>query len=85
MKILAHNELIVRPLASYEAMFSVTEKGLVDYFPRSFIEVGPELALPNNGDLTIIPNLFISYPAAFYFFVSKEKPKLASAIEEGVD
>ncbi len=83
-KILAHNGLTVRPLANYDAMFSLTAKGQADYFPRSFIEVTSELKEIDNPELAIVPNLFISYPAAFYYFVSKEKPELADAIEKGL-
>lgn len=83
-KILAHNGLTVRPLANYEAMFALTAKGKTEYFPRSFVEVISELKQINNPDLAIVPNLFISYPAAFYYFVSKEQPELASAIEKGL-
>lgn len=83
-KILAHNGLTVRPFANYEAMFALTAKGKTEYFPRSFIEVTSELNEVDNPDLAIVPNLFISYPAAFYYFVSKEKPELANAIEKGL-
>lgn len=83
-KILVHNGLPVRPLANYQAMFAVTADGRVDYFPRSFIEVGSELTAINNEQLVIVPNVFISYPSAFYFFVIKQKPELAKALYKGL-
>lgn len=83
-KILAHNNLPVRPLANYQTMFALTAEGRVDYFPRSFIEVASELSQVNNEQLSIAPNVFISYPTAFYFFVAKQKPELAEALTKGL-
>jgi ABC-type amino acid transport substrate-binding protein len=83
-KILAHNGLNVRPLADYQAMFMLTGRGRIDYFPRAFIEVNSELAANPQSDLAIVPNLFISYPTGFYYFVSKSRPGLAKALEEGL-
>lgn len=83
-KILAQNGLQVRPFANYQVMFSLTASGRVDYFPRSFIEVNSELSDLKDDKLVIVPNLFISYPTAFYYFVSSSKPKLAEAIYKGL-
>lgn len=83
-KVLSHNGLNVRPLANYEAMFGLTATGRIDYFPRSFIEVGSELTEVSNSELAIVPNIYLHYPAAFYYFVSKDKPELAQAIEQGL-
>lgn len=83
-KVLSHNGLNVRPLANYEAMFGLTAAGRIDYFPRSFIEVSAELKEVNNPELAIVPNIYLYYPAAFYYFVSKEKPELANAIQQGL-
>lgn len=83
-KILAHNGLPVRPFANYQAMFNIVLTGRVDYFPRSFIEVASELKEKTNEGLVIVPNLYISYPSAFYYFVSKRKPELAKHLAEGL-
>ena len=83
-KIMAFNGLHVRPLANYQAMFTLTSRGRIDYFPRSFIEVNSELEANKQSNLMIVPNLYISYPTGFYYFVSKRKPKLAEAIEKGL-
>lgn len=83
-KILAHNNLTVRPQAKYEAMFSMLNRHQVDYFPRSFIEVGSELDKFKQFPLAIAPTLYLHYPAAFYFFVNKDKPELATAITKGL-
>jgi len=83
-KILAQNGLSVRPLANYQAMFSLVIAGRVDYFPRSFIEVMSELEQINDERLVIVPDVYISYPTAFYFFVSHRKPALAKALLKGL-
>lgn len=83
-KILAQNGLTVRPLANYQAMFSLVIRGRVDYFPRSFIEVISEMEQIKSDELVIVPNLYISYPTAFYFFVSNHKPELAQALLKGL-
>lgn len=83
-KILAHNGLSVRPFANYQAMFNIVLTGRADYFPRSFIEVSSELKEKSNEGLVIVPNLYISYPSAFYYFVSKRKPELAKSLAEGL-
>ncbi|WP_273048089.1 transporter substrate-binding domain-containing protein [Pseudoalteromonas sp.] len=83
-KIMEFNGLHVRPLANYQAMFTLTSSGRIDYFPRSFIEVHSDLAANKQSNLSIVPNLFISYPTGCYFFVSKRKPELAEAIEKGL-
>jgi len=83
-KILAQYGLTVRPLANYQAMFSLVIRGRVDYFPRSFIEVISEMEQIKSDDLAIVPDLYISYPTAFYFFVSNHKPELAEALLKGL-
>ncbi len=83
-KILAQNGLTVRPLASYQTMFSLVNSGRVDYFPRSFIEVISELEQVKADELVIVPNLYISYPTAFYFFVGNHNPELAEALLKGL-
>ncbi|CAM4044491.1 substrate-binding periplasmic protein [Pseudoalteromonas byunsanensis] len=83
-KILGHNNLNVRPMANYQAMFAMVSRGRLDYFPRSFIEVGAELATQMSDNLMILPSLYLQYPSAFYFFVNKDKPKLAKALAQGL-
>ena len=83
-KILAQNGLSVRPLANYQAMFSLVIRGRVDYFPRSFIEVISEMEQVKSDELVIVPDLYISYPTAFYFFVSNHRPELAEVLLKGL-
>ncbi|BBN80561.1 hypothetical protein PA25_05460 [Pseudoalteromonas sp. A25] len=83
-KILGHNNLSVRPMANYKAMFAMISRGRLDYFPRSFIEVGAELANQKTDNLVVLPSIYLHYPSAFYFFVNKEKPQLANALTKGL-
>ena len=84
-KILGYNNLTVRPMANYPAMFAMVARGRLDYFPRSFIEVDSELASQNSDNLVILPSLYLYYPSAFYFFVNKEKPELTQALAKGLN
>ncbi|KAA1161660.1 transporter substrate-binding domain-containing protein [Pseudoalteromonas fuliginea] len=84
MRILVNNGLSVRPLSNLNSMFALTSQGRIDYFPRSFIEVNSELMDLKDKNLVIVPDLYISYPTGLYYFVSKNKPELAQAIEKGL-
>lgn len=83
-KILAQNGYRVKPFAHYPAMFTMVSRGQVDYFPRSVIEIQDELAEFNKLGLAIEQQHLLSYPAAFYFFVNKNKSELATALESGL-
>lgn len=83
-KILAQNGYRVKPFAHYPAMFTMLSRGQVDYFPRSVIEIQDELAEFNKLGLAIEQYHLLSYPAAFYFFVNKNKSELAIALESGL-
>nr|WP_232785134.1 transporter substrate-binding domain-containing protein [Pseudoalteromonas sp. 78C3] len=83
-RIMSYNGLRVRPLTNYQAMFTLTSRGRIDYFPRSFIEVNSELIENKQSNLVVVPNLYISYPTGIYYFVTKSKPELAKAVEEGL-
>ncbi|TMN93938.1 hypothetical protein CWB72_00205 [Pseudoalteromonas phenolica] len=83
-KILAFNNLPIKPLSNYQAMFKLLSVGRVDYFPRSFIEVNSELE-ENPEQFTLLPNIYLEYPTAFYFFVNNAKPKLAADLKRGLN
>lgn len=83
-KILSYNGLKVRPISDYQTMFNLIADKKADYFPRSVIEANSELIAQNNENLMIVPDFHLEYSTAFYFFVNKDKPKLAYALEEGL-
>ncbi len=83
-KILAQNGYRVKAFAHYKAMFTLVSRGQVDYFPRSVIEIQDELLEFKPLGLAIETAHLINYPAAFYFFVNKEKTALANALQAGL-
>lgn len=83
-KVLAFHSLPVKPLSNYQAMFKLLASGRVDYFPRSFIEVNSELE-ENPDKFVLLPNVYLEYPTAFYFFVNKAKPQLADDLKRGLN
>lgn len=84
-KVLAQNGFRVKPFANYPAMFSMISRGQVDYFPRSVIEVSDELAAHQKAGIVIEQQHALVYPAAFYFFVNKEREQLAEDLEQGLN
>ena len=82
--VLRHAGLMVDAGTRYDGMFSMLSRGRVDYFPRSVLEVGAELARPRNTDLAVEPTLLLRYPAALYFFVHRDNAALAGALADGL-
>ncbi|MFG6463013.1 substrate-binding periplasmic protein [Roseateles sp. DXS20W] len=74
-------DVVVSP--SYDAMFKQLRLGRADAFPRSVEEVWWELERYGQG-LVVVPNLCLHYPAAVYYFVARDEPQLAQAIETGL-
>ena len=83
--ILRGNGLPVKTTSIYEGLFQQLALNRIDYFPRSIIEVQNELAAHRSLGLSIEPKLIIKYPAAFYFFVGKNRPALAADIATGLE
>lgn len=83
--VLRANDLPVVTSANFDALFRMLERGRFDYFPRSVLEVDGDLAQADRGDLAIVPDLLLHYPAATYFFVTPRRPDLARALEHGLE
>lgn len=81
--ILQANGLNVVISPSYDAMFKQLRLGRADAFPRSVEEVWWELERYGHG-LVVVPNLCLHYPAVIYYFVAKDEPELAQAIDLGL-
>ena len=71
--------------ARYGDLFQKLEAGRIDYFPRSVQEVWGELDAHRDQGFVIEPTLALHYPAAMYFFVSRQRPELASEIRKGLE
>lgn len=84
-QILRGNGLKVEATDQYEGLFRMLAAGRFDYFPRSLIEIKEEWLAHSQLNLAVEPHLLIRYPAAFYFFVSKERPRLARDLERGLE
>ncbi len=57
----------------------------IDYFPRSILEIWQEHAITKYPDLAIDQHIVIHYPAAVYFFVSKNNTTLHQKITAGLE
>ncbi len=71
--------------ATYDGLFTMLQTRRFDYFPRSVIEVGPELRNYGWLGLEIEPHLVLHYPSALYFFVNKANRSLYAALMTGLD
>lgn len=81
-EILRENNFPVITTTDYPSLFKMLKKRRFDYFPRSIVEILGEVQ--SHDDLTIIDNIALYYPAAFYFFVNKNNTALAERIETGL-
>nr|WP_295078601.1 hypothetical protein [uncultured Roseateles sp.] len=85
-QILRANGLQVGTGSSYENLFAMVQHGRTDYFPRSVLEINDDLArYGGSHGLAIAPGLLLSYPTAFYFFVSPREPALARDLSLGLE
>jgi len=57
----------------------------IDMFPRSITEIWDEYEAYAQDDIVVEPNLVITYPSAFYFFVTNENTILAKALSRGLN
>ncbi|MGS2720322.1 amino acid ABC transporter substrate-binding protein [Paraglaciecola aestuariivivens] len=85
-KILQSNGFDVVTESSHEAMLAMLENAQGDFYPRSIVEIWPEVDnLASNSPINIQSNLALHYPAAVYFFVNKSGLPLANLIEKGLE
>jgi hypothetical protein len=78
------NGLKVALAHDYDLMFRMLAKGKFNYFPRSVAEVFAEQYRFQN-ELDIADHIALYYHAPLYFFVNKNNPDLARAIETGLE
>lgn len=83
--ILIDNGFEVSTSTSYDALFSMLNKGRGDAFPRSILETEWELKqLGSKTNISVVPNIAIKYPAAIYYFVNPKRPDIHKAISLGL-
>ncbi len=84
-KILQANGFNVVTVPDFREGYTVLERESQVFFPRSVIEVLPELAEGRRENkFMIAPDVALYYPTAMYYFVSKSNPTLARLIETGL-
>lgn len=84
LTVLQDNGFNVTPSSSYSGLFAMLKRQRIAYFPRSTTEIWPELEQHANEGITVDSHWALYYPAPLYFFVSRKKPELAQAIEQGL-
>lgn len=82
--ILEANQLSVETTDITENLFLMLEKGRIDYFPLSVVEVQQELQKRPQLHLAIDPYILLYYPTATYFYVAKDNQALADALQDGL-
>ncbi|RUG95895.1 transporter substrate-binding domain-containing protein [Pseudomonas aeruginosa] len=85
--ILRANGLEVKTSQNYESLFRMLDAGRFEVFPREVVVIDGELEDASRAGLhlAIDQHLALHYPAAFYFFVSRQRPELAEAIRQGLE
>lgn len=84
LELLRSNGFRVVGSPGYEGLFEMLERGHIDYFPRSLIEVWDELDR-RGGGIALDSTWLLHYPSALYFFVGIGHEELAAAIERGLE
>jgi hypothetical protein len=82
--ILRANNLPVTVSSAYESLFRMLDEGRVDYVPRALNEPWAEVNAFDDLDLAVEQSLLLYYPTASYFFVSRDNPRLAKRLEDGL-
>lgn len=84
-KILQASGFNVFTVPEFDKAYNFLSQGKGDFFPRSVIEITPELdKLGKSASVSLEPSLAIYYPTAMYYFVSNNNKTLAHLIETGL-
>lgn len=83
-KILQANGFNVVTARDYVEATEILNNKLADFFPRSVIEVLPELKNQYSTDFRLRNDIVINYPTAFYFFTNNSNLTLSRLVETGL-
>jgi hypothetical protein len=83
--ILQSNNVRVFKSSNANGIFQMLDKGRFDYFPRSVLEIWPEMEKHKNLDIMIEQHTFIHYPSAYYFYVNHQNQELINDIKQGLE
>lgn len=84
-KILESNNIHVAKGSDFEGLFHMLDKGRIDYFPRSILEINGEYQARKHLNIIIDKSLIIHYPTAYYFYVGQNNQELANDILFGLE
>lgn len=79
-----HAGLTVETMDWQPNLHKLVSDGIVDYYPRSVLEVSDELKALNNPQLSIEADLLLKYDLLNYFFVNKDNTVLAQRMILGL-
>lgn len=82
--ILRANHFTVETSPKWDALFRMQAVGRMDFLPRSIIEIWREQRIFQHLNIEIEQTLALQYPAAYYFFTSKQNTKLAEVVAMGL-
>jgi len=83
--ILEANGLPVTSGASYAELYSMLQRGVIDYFPRALHEPWGELEQYAENEPEVEQNLLLIYPYAMYFYVAPDNKQLHDQLYHGLD
>lgn len=83
--ILRENDIPVVTHSRYEILFGMLRKNRFDCFARGVSEVINDLAIENDPELTIEPNLVLAYPMPSYLFVGLDDLPTAHRLQLGME
>jgi hypothetical protein len=83
LPVYAANNLPVKTHVDYNLLFKWLTIGRIDYFQRGINEIWSEQQRYAK-DLTVVNEVMLFYPHPVYFYVSKQRPKLAKDIAAGL-
>jgi len=84
-EIFQYNKLKVIGTSYYDSTFKMLANNRFQYFPRSILEISPEVLLHKTEGIVIEKHIAFHYPAASYFFVSKQNKELAENVRIGLE
>ena len=82
--ILADAGFSVVSSSTYGGLIGMLEKGRIDFFPRSIVEIWGELNGQANLDIVVERTTALVYPTAIYYFVRKENTTLYEDVQRGL-
>ena len=87
LHILKQNGYNTYGVLKFDSNIKMLMRGRCDYFPRGIHEVQLDFNKFNGtyGQLAIVENVLLKYPASVYFFVGKHNKLLAKRISKGLE